>query len=109
MQEFDVPSVLFAPSHLLATFPLGIGSALVLDVGYSEALVVPIFESVAMLNCWEASPAAGAKAVHAAIRSQLGEPELEVELGPQLYRSTGFCSDRSREATAEPDRRVGKY
>ncbi|EJW72285.1 hypothetical protein WUBG_16807, partial [Wuchereria bancrofti] len=39
---FDAPSVLFAPSHLLATFPFGVSNALVIDVGYSEATVVPV-------------------------------------------------------------------
>ncbi|VDN87794.1 unnamed protein product [Brugia pahangi] len=39
---FDAPSVLFAPSHLLATFSFGVSNALVIDVGYSEATVVPV-------------------------------------------------------------------
>lgn len=61
-QHFEVPSVLFAPSHLLSCFPLGTQNVLVVDVGYSETLVLPVFEGVPMLNCWEASPV-GAKAV----------------------------------------------
>uniref|UniRef100_A0A1I8F0H7 Actin n=1 Tax=Wuchereria bancrofti TaxID=6293 RepID=A0A1I8F0H7_WUCBA len=52
---FDAPSVLFAPSHLLATFPFGVSNALVIDVGYSEATVVPILESVTMLYQLETS------------------------------------------------------
>ena len=38
----QAPSILFAPSHLLALFTLGIGTALVLDAGYSETVVLPI-------------------------------------------------------------------
>ncbi|OZC07511.1 hypothetical protein X798_05505 [Onchocerca flexuosa] len=52
---FDAPSVLFAPSHLLATFPFGVSNALVIDVGYSEATVVPILEGVTMLYQLETS------------------------------------------------------
>ncbi|ETE73940.1 Actin-related protein 10, partial [Ophiophagus hannah] len=36
---FEVPSVLFAPSHLMALLTLGINSAMVLDCGYTESLV----------------------------------------------------------------------
>ncbi|VDK67832.1 unnamed protein product [Onchocerca ochengi] len=52
---FDAPSVLFAPSHLLATFPFGVSNALVIDVGYSETTVVPILEGVTMLYQLETS------------------------------------------------------
>lgn len=41
-EALDAPSVLFAPSQLLATFPFGVSDALVIDVGYSEATVVPV-------------------------------------------------------------------
>ncbi|XP_011845000.1 PREDICTED: actin-related protein 10 [Mandrillus leucophaeus] len=39
---FEVPSVLLAPSHLMALLTLGINSAMVLDCGYRESLVLPI-------------------------------------------------------------------
>ncbi|VDP35853.1 unnamed protein product [Heligmosomoides polygyrus] len=51
----NVPSVLFIPSHLCATFPFNTEYALVVDVGYREALAVPIAEGVTMLSCWELS------------------------------------------------------
>lgn len=38
----QVPSVLFAPSHLMAIMTLGINSALVMDCGYTETLVLPV-------------------------------------------------------------------
>ena len=37
-----VPSVLFAPHHLLALFTLGVPSGIVLDCGFTEAIVLPI-------------------------------------------------------------------
>nr|XP_020141707.1 actin-related protein 10 [Microcebus murinus] len=39
---FEVPSVLLAPSHLMALLTLGINSAMVLDCGYRESLVLPV-------------------------------------------------------------------
>ncbi|MGH0187669.1 UNVERIFIED_CONTAM: hypothetical protein FKN15_026006 [Acipenser sinensis] len=41
-KHFEVPSVLFAPSHLMALLTLGIDSALVLDCGYTETLALPV-------------------------------------------------------------------
>ncbi|MBN3284085.1 ARP10 protein, partial [Polyodon spathula] len=41
-KHFEVPSVLFAPSHLMAILTLGIDSALVLDCGYTETLALPV-------------------------------------------------------------------
>lgn len=38
----QVPSVLFAPSHLMAIMSLGINSAMVMDCGYTETLVLPV-------------------------------------------------------------------
>lgn len=54
-ETFEVSSVLFAPSHLLATFPFGTKNAFVVDVGYKETLVLPILEGVTVLNRWEVS------------------------------------------------------
>uniref|UniRef100_A0A915HX37 Actin-related protein 10 n=1 Tax=Romanomermis culicivorax TaxID=13658 RepID=A0A915HX37_ROMCU len=38
--HFEVPSVVFLPSHLAACFPLGTQGALVVDVGFRETLVL---------------------------------------------------------------------
>ncbi|KJH52678.1 Actin [Dictyocaulus viviparus] len=50
-----VPSVLFIPSHLCATFPFSTDYALVVDVGYTETLAIPVAEGVVMLSSWEIS------------------------------------------------------
>uniref|UniRef100_A0A915IUY8 Actin-related protein 10 n=1 Tax=Romanomermis culicivorax TaxID=13658 RepID=A0A915IUY8_ROMCU len=55
-EQYDVPSIVFLPSHLAACFPLGTQGALVVDVGFRETLVLPIYEGIPMLNCWQASP-----------------------------------------------------
>uniref|UniRef100_A0A669CSR0 Actin related protein 10 n=1 Tax=Oreochromis niloticus TaxID=8128 RepID=A0A669CSR0_ORENI len=49
-KQFEVPSVLFAPSHLMAIMTLGINSALVMDCGYTETLVLPVCELPTVLT-----------------------------------------------------------
>jgi len=68
--HFDIPSLCFAPSHLLAIYTLGIETALVIDAGYKETVALPIVEGIPVLNLWEAVPLAG-KAIHAHIERQL--------------------------------------
>uniref|UniRef100_A0A3Q3JVY4 Actin related protein 10 n=1 Tax=Monopterus albus TaxID=43700 RepID=A0A3Q3JVY4_MONAL len=62
-KQFEVPSVLFAPSHLMAIMTLGISSALVMDCGYTETLVLPVYECTPILPAWEALPLGG-KAIY---------------------------------------------
>uniref|UniRef100_A0A8B9HQM9 Actin related protein 10 n=1 Tax=Astyanax mexicanus TaxID=7994 RepID=A0A8B9HQM9_ASTMX len=62
-KHFEVPSVLFAPSHLMSIMTLGINSALVMDCGYTETLVLPVYEGIPILSAWEALPMGG-KAIH---------------------------------------------
>ncbi|KAG8449406.1 hypothetical protein GDO86_016161 [Hymenochirus boettgeri] len=82
---FEVPSVLFAPSHLMSLLTLGINSAMVLDCGYAESLVLPIYEGIPILSCWGALPL-GAKAIH---------KELETQLLEQCTANTGTAKDQS--------------
>uniref|UniRef100_A0A3P9PM29 Actin related protein 10 n=1 Tax=Poecilia reticulata TaxID=8081 RepID=A0A3P9PM29_POERE len=65
-RQFEVPSVLFSPSHLMAVMTLGINSALVMDCGYTETLVLPIYECTPILPAWEALPLGG-KAIHKSV------------------------------------------
>ncbi|XP_029281735.1 actin-related protein 10 [Cottoperca gobio] len=62
-KQFEVPSVVFAPSHLMAIMTLGINSALVMDCGHTETLVLPVYECTPILPAWEALPLGG-KAIH---------------------------------------------
>uniref|UniRef100_A0A8C2MTX6 Actin-related protein 10 n=1 Tax=Cricetulus griseus TaxID=10029 RepID=A0A8C2MTX6_CRIGR len=56
------------PSNLLT---LGINSAMVLDCGYRESLVLPKYETIPVLNCWGALPLGG-KALHKDLPSMMG-------------------------------------
>lgn len=58
-RHFEVGSILFLPSHLATISTLGIDTALVLDVGYQEATLIPIFEGIPVLKAWQALPLSG--------------------------------------------------
>lgn len=58
------------PSHCASLFTLGISTALVLDVGYKEAILIPVCEGVPVLRLWQAMPLAG-EAVEKQIKSRI--------------------------------------
>ncbi|XP_071963001.1 actin-related protein 10-like [Antedon mediterranea] len=58
-KHYEVPSILYAPSHLLVLFTLGINTALVIDCGYKETLVLPVCECTPILKGWQGIPLAG--------------------------------------------------
>lgn len=68
--HFEVNSIFFVPLHLAALSTLAIDTALVVDVGYKEAIVIPVFSGVQVLNAWQAQ-SLGAEAVHDEIKGQL--------------------------------------
>uniref|UniRef100_A0A8C2B2J2 Actin related protein 10 n=1 Tax=Cyprinus carpio TaxID=7962 RepID=A0A8C2B2J2_CYPCA len=84
-KHFEVPSVLFAPNHLMSVMTLGIQSALVMDCGYTETL---IYEGIPILSAWEALPMGG-KAIHKELHSLLSEQcTLDTDSGPGLSLPT---------------------
>ena len=72
LRLFQVLSVLYSPSPLMPLLTLGVQTALVVDVGFAEVTVVPVFEGVPVLKAWQAQPMAS-EAVHGAIRTLLEE------------------------------------
>lgn len=71
-KHFEVVSVLFMPSHLLALFTCGLSSGLVIDVGFAETVVVPIYEQGTILNGLEYIDLA-ASALHEQIHNHIME------------------------------------
>lgn len=69
-RHYEVSSVLFVPSHLVCLFTLGVRTGLVVDCGYRETTVIPVYEGVPILAAWQAAPLAG-EAVEAAVRADL--------------------------------------
>lgn len=80
-KHFEVPSVLFAPHHLLALFTLGVPSGLIMDCGFTETVVLPVFEGTAILKAVQTIPL-GSKAIHKHLEEQLMERSLvQIETG----------------------------
>ena len=80
----QVSSLLLAPSPLMALLPLGLQTGLVLDIGYQEAVCVPVYEGVPVLRAWQALPLAGRalhRSVSSAHRHQQTVPRGAVQLG----------------------------
>ena len=48
-----VPSVAFLPSSALAVYASGRTSGLVVDCGHEETRVLPMFQGVPLLNCYQ--------------------------------------------------------
>ena len=71
-RDFEVVSICFVPSHLLALFSLGLKTGLVIDCGYEETTVVPIFEEFPILSAMDYINLAG-KSVHQHINQQIFE------------------------------------
>ncbi|CDW53999.1 Actin-related protein 10 [Trichuris trichiura] len=58
-----VMSVMFAPNSLCSCLPLGLQTALVVDVGYSGTQVLPVFDGISLLHSIQTS-SVGSQAVH---------------------------------------------
>lgn len=78
-RHFEVSSVLFVPSHLVILSTLACETALVVDIGYKEATVIPVYSGVQVIHAWQAQPLA-AESVHAEIKRQLLENGVSSEL-----------------------------
>ncbi|XP_044728651.1 actin-related protein 10 [Chrysoperla carnea] len=68
--HFEVGSIIWLPSHLVCLSTLNVETAIVLDVGYKEAVLFPIYQGVPLLNAWQALPL-GSLAVHSQIKAIL--------------------------------------
>lgn len=56
--HYEVSTLLILPTHLVSLAPLAIDSALVIDVGYTEAVVIPVCHGSPVLHAWQALPLA---------------------------------------------------
>lgn len=69
-EYFEVVSIVFVPSHLLALFACGLHTGLVIDAGFSETTVVPVYEHNPILNGLDYIDLA-AQVVHDEIRERI--------------------------------------
>ena len=71
-KHFEVSSVMFAEGHLMSLLPLGTNTGLVMDVGYTETLVLPVYEGIPVIKAMTCLPL-GSKAIHRKIHNLLLE------------------------------------
>ncbi|XP_063978040.1 actin-related protein 10 [Diachasmimorpha longicaudata] len=82
-RHFEIASLMILPSHLVTISTLGWDTALVLDVGYQEATLIPVYNGVPMLKAWQSLPLA-AEAVHNRMREDFKESLPDVEFDEEL-------------------------
>ncbi|CAF0796461.1 unnamed protein product [Adineta ricciae] len=70
LKQFEASSLAFVSLHLGATYTLGRSTALVLDVGYIEAQIMPVAEGVPLAVQFDSLSCAG-QAIHKQIESLL--------------------------------------
>jgi len=85
--EFQVPSILFAPHHLLACFTVASASNIVVECGWGESTCIPVVNWTPLLWKWHSAPV-GAAAIHRSIRQKIkdhammrSEDKDEVKIG----------------------------
>lgn len=99
-RHFEVSSIYFVPTHLVVLSTLAIDTALVVDLGFKEAIVLPVYSGVQVLHAWDAQNL-GAEAVHDEIRRQLidvgiDESVLTPEIIEDIKIRTCFVTKRER-------------
>lgn len=87
-RHYEVLCVVFVPSHLVSLMTLGVTTGLVVDLGYQEATIVPVYEGVPILKAWQALPLGG-RAIHRSLCELLLDRALTVgEDGKEQRLST---------------------
>lgn len=82
-RHFEIGSLLFLPTHLATISTLGTDTVLVLDVGYQEATLIPIYEGIPILKAWQALPL-GAQVVHKNIKTYLEKSLPDYDLTEKI-------------------------
>ncbi|KAJ8683551.1 hypothetical protein QAD02_019343 [Eretmocerus hayati] len=100
-RHFEVGALMILPTHLVTISTLGTDTALVLDVGFEEASVIPVFAGVLILKAWQALPLA-TRAVHRYVKKGmqdiLPEEELTDKLLDDIVVQTCFVTTKERSA-----------
>jgi actin-related protein 10 len=97
-KHFHVVSVVFVPSHLLALYSCGVETGLVVDLGYLETSVVPIYEQVPILKAVEYVNLAG-KSIHDKIKEEI-MTNCMVQVGNE-EKPAHECIDSVKETVLE--------
>lgn len=61
--HYEMSTMLTLPSHLVCLASLAVETGLVVDVGYKEAVVIPVCHGLPIIQAWQALPL-GAEVIH---------------------------------------------
>ncbi|CAH0560217.1 unnamed protein product [Brassicogethes aeneus] len=76
--HYEVSTMLVLPSHLVAASSLPAETALVVDIGYKEGVVIPICYGMPIVQAWQALPI-GSEAIHNNLRSLLTSNNTNIQ------------------------------
>ncbi|OWF35723.1 Protein phosphatase 1 regulatory subunit 37 [Mizuhopecten yessoensis] len=68
--HYEVATVMFASGHVMSLLTLGSTTGLVMDIGFTETLVIPVYEGIPVVKAIQCIPLA-AKAIHGKIENLL--------------------------------------
>ncbi|XP_054727182.1 actin-related protein 10 [Anastrepha obliqua] len=71
-RHFEVSSIMFVPLHMIALATLAVPTGVVVDIGYTETTVMPVYCRVQIMQAFQ-DQEYGGRAVHAEIKRQLLE------------------------------------
>uniref|UniRef100_A0A0K8TTD1 Putative actin 3 isoform n=1 Tax=Tabanus bromius TaxID=304241 RepID=A0A0K8TTD1_TABBR len=77
-RHFEVASIFFVPTHLVVLSTLAIETALVVDLGYQETTVVPVYSGIQILYAFQAQDFGGL-AIHNSIKEKMLESGVKEE------------------------------
>lgn len=72
------------PHHIAVLSTLGINTGLVLDVGHKEAVVIPVVESITLLDCIQFAPL-GSNSIHFRIFDELERRQALLKVGNEEH------------------------
>ncbi|CAG9763009.1 unnamed protein product [Ceutorhynchus assimilis] len=103
--QYEVSSILVLPSHLVALASLAVDTAMVVDVGYKEAVVFPVCFGLPIIQAWQALPLGG-EAVHNHLKSLLsnanpGLQNLPEQILEDIKVRCCFVTKKSRTKSAD--------
>lgn len=76
---YEVSSIFILPSHLVSLCTLALDTAIVVDIGDTEAVAIPVCHGIPTLHAWQALPIA-ANAIHNHIRASVNKDNMGVEV-----------------------------
>ncbi|XP_076274002.1 actin-related protein 10 [Rhynchophorus ferrugineus] len=82
--QYEVSSILVLPSHLVALASLANDTGLVVDVGYKEAVVIPVCHGLPILQAWQALPLGG-EHIHSHLKSLLSSSNTGIQNLPENF------------------------